>query len=465
MTTAVRYVGKWWIADKVENRVGGVLEISDEGTVILEIVDELVGDETVAIIHGHAAGKEVTLVNSFKTGGKIFMGQAYTTTEVVRSQLAFVGIHLDEELDNVFSHAEVEVSCLTSFIGDTGLQYTTTFDTNTGHFKRAQLDIEVPETLIDQAACSQQQVEIFWATESSSFENFTYGRNIRVTESAKLRVRASSPSSWNAFDQVIHRVQNLVTLASRQGSAVRSRKLAVIDDGRTHAVDLHFSTADTWMDAKVEHHKFLFHLSDISGDLGDGLAAWFSLSEESGIALDALFSLEYSSDTYLENELFNLASAAEGLHAKFFPNSTAHDPDVRSEIVKIAMEAFDGHAEKNWLKGILSNNRPGLKKRLVELASVPDDEAVLELLGSVDTWAKWLRDARNAVGHMNTGELERKIPENGRYRLAYVTKALLHLVLMQRLGISAEMQRRAVADIYGYSAHAFREAIAAASGN
>ncbi len=129
-------------------------------------------------------------------------------------------------------------------------------------------------------------------------------------------------------------------------------------------------------------------------------------------------------------------------------------------MVSIAMTAFAGHPEKNWIKGNLSDNRPGLKKRLLELAGVPNEEAVDNLLGCIDTWAKWLRDARNAIGHMNTGELEKKIPEDARYRLAYVTKALLHLVLLQKLGISVEVQSRAVADIYGYSASKFREAVA-----
>ncbi|WP_280276145.1 HEPN domain-containing protein [Nocardia wallacei] len=460
MTDTVRYVGKWWLADRADHSVGGVLEISSDGSAHLEVVEELVGEKNVELIYGHAAGKMITLVNNFKAGGKISIGQAYTSTEEIRSSLVFIGVHLESEMEKIFNYIEVEISCLTSFAGRSGLDYKTTIDAETRLFKNAQVTVEVPDAVIARATAWQKQVEIYWITKSTSFGNYTYGRNISFTETAKLRVRADSPSSWNEFDNVIGSVQNLVTLASQQGCAVRSRKLAIVQGEDTHPVELYFSNADTWTDAKTERHKFLFHLSDLGDNYDTALNRWFSLGEEIGIALDALFSLDYAPTVYYQNELFNLASAAEGFHAKLFPKSTAHDPAVRSEMVSIAMTAFAGHPEKNWIKGNLSDNRPGLKKRLLELAGVPNEEAVDNLLGCIDTWAKWLRDARNAIGHMNTGELEKKIPEDARYRLAYVTKALLHLVLLQKLGISVEVQSRAVADIYGYSASKFREAVA-----
>lgn len=86
--------------------------------------------------------------------------------------------------------------------------------------------------------------------------------------------------------------------------------------------------------------------------------------------------------------------------------------------------------------------------------------AVDDLLGDRDTWAKWLSRARNSIGHLNTGELEKNVPEDARYRLTYVTKALLHLVLMQQLGIGSSYQRKAVNDNWGYSAREFKASVA-----
>ena len=64
---------------------------------------------------------------------------------------------------------------------------------------------------------------------------------------------------------------------------------------------------------------------------------------------------------------------------------------------------------------------------------------------------------------MNTGELDAKVPENARYRLEYVTRALLHLIILAELGISAEIQRAVVQQAWEYSAEQFRDAVRAAT--
>jgi hypothetical protein len=55
------------------------------------------------------------------------------------------------------------------------------------------------------------------------------------------------------------------------------------------------------------------------------------------------------------------------------------------------------------------------------------------------------------MGYANTGRLEEKISEKALYRLAYISRALPHLVLINELGIGAEVQRRAVREIWGFS--------------
>jgi hypothetical protein len=56
--------------------------------------------------------------------------------------------------------------------------------------------------------------------------------------------------------------------------------------------------------------------------------------------------------------------------------------------------------DRDWAMSRIKDNRPGLKDRLVELVKKADSEAVQSLLTDVDTWAKWLKNARNAIGHL-----------------------------------------------------------------
>ena len=65
---------------------------------------------------------------------------------------------------------------------------------------------------------------------------------------------------------------------------------------------------------------------------------------------------------------------------------------------------------RDWAMSRLKGNRAGLKDRLLELVTLANSGAVQHLLTDVETWAKWVKNARNAIGHLNPGELEKKIP-------------------------------------------------------
>ena len=54
-------------------------------------------------------------------------------------------------------------------------------------------------------------------------------------------------------------------------------------------------------------------------------------------------------------------------------------------------------------------------------------------------------------------------PRGRPFRLEYVTRALLHLVLLPELGISNNIQRAAVEDLWNYSAEQFGIAVRSAS--
>jgi ApeA N-terminal domain 1 len=205
-----------------------------------------------------------------------------------------------------------------------------------------------------------------------------------------------------------------------------------------------------------------------------------------------LLGLDYQPIGYYELRLFNAAAAGEGLHAGLYPNSTAVDPAARNALKKTVSRLVKGLGkqaskqvdnalqsvgkplrekvlgmlkgiadvnQREWLMNQLGENRPGLNERYKTLAETADSEAADALLTRVDIWAAWLRDARNAVGHVNTGQLQAKIPEKALYRMVYITRALLHLVLIDQLGISGEIQRGVVQKLWGYSATRFRDAI------
>lgn len=154
-----------------------------------------------------------------------------------------------------------------------------------------------------------------------------------------------------------------------------------------------------------------------------------------------LFSLDYGGRGYYQNKLFSVASAAEGIHQILCPDTTGISAQAHKELKKHIKALPDG-AAKEWVLSKIRQNQPGLTTRMKELAAIPDGEAVERLLHDRDQWVTWIARARNAIGHSAWDDMN-TIPHEVRPALTYVTKTLLHLVLLAKLGLSADQQRNA----------------------
>jgi hypothetical protein len=122
--------------------------------------------------------------------------------------------------------------------------------------------------------------------------------------------------------------------------------------------------------------------------------------------------------TPADNRLFN-AAAAEGFHVALCPDTTGLADETFTVVRKRLTEAMKNTEKtpRDWVMNRTADNRPGLKTRYPGLAAKADQEAVRDLLTTIDTWAKWLVLARNAMAHLDTGEFEARVPEEARYRL------------------------------------------------
>jgi hypothetical protein len=84
------------------------------------------------------------------------------------------------------------------------------------------------------------------------------------------------------------------------------------------------------------------------------------------------------------------------------------------------------------------------RERLVELAAIPDQEAVKSLITDIESWARLLVKARNNVAHAakNPADPAEITKLAGlQYSLTEVTYALVSVILMAGLGLPSETQR------------------------
>ncbi|MGW5074068.1 ApeA N-terminal domain 1-containing protein [Rhodococcus sp. NPDC004095] len=454
-----RYVGKWWVPSNADHKVGGVLEIDESGKSRLELTDELIGAADVPVLHGAADGRHITLLDAIRTNGtKRVIGQHSTTVEVIQAETVLVGIALNDGEDVVFDGIEVNISHLTMWANRTGMSTKLVPKEGGKGFTRTIAGFDVLDSLISRVESASAEISLDWILTMTGPRNEAWNRSYHVDERVRLKIVSDHPRSLGGFDDLVQAVQDLVTLGVQSGCAVTDRVLIIRRDGtRDYPVKIFFQAGRLITKDVIRTRDVLFGLDDIE-DFGAAIESWLSLREQIGLPLHVLFGLDYEPGGYYENQIFNAASAAEGFHTALCPKTKAISDEDHVAIKAKVDEVFEG-VQKAWLKQLIGNNRPGLKTRYMELAELADPEAVGELLGNVDTWAKWLKDARNAIGHLNTDELEKKIPEDARFRLTDITKALLHLILIDRLGIDVAVQRRAVEVPFSYSSREFRAAV------
>lgn len=456
-----RILGKWWLPSDKETVLGGVLTVDADGNSELELIDGLFEEDVdrVSMIHGIGDGRQITVLDSFYKGKRSVYAQDESTVEMYQPGAVLVGVHLESPEMELFDQIDVQVTNLTTWVRKS-------FISETGHVERDgekvtskshEIKIAVGDSTTVRLDAHQVQLTLVHLVKHGGKKEAAWSRSINIDEEVTLRIVADSPRSWDGFDPTIKAVRDLITLASQCGAVVGRRRLLINIDHRPmpYTVDLYVPIDGPIKDSQ-RRRDMLFCLDDV--DLETLMNKWVALSDQLGLPLDVLLGLDYITAGYYENRIFNVASAGEGFHLGLYPNKHDIDSERHAAIKAKVLEAFEGE-DLDWVRIRVNSNHPGLKDRYLQLAAHPDQEAVVKLLTDIETWARWLKKARNAIGHLNTNELDRAVPESARFYLTNISKAFLHLVLLQELGLSPEIQRRAVDIVYSFLASQFKIAV------
>jgi hypothetical protein len=452
----------WWLPDATEKKIGGILTVEPSGTCELQLTGSLLVnplwgngldadgplDGANPVVHGEASGEEFTILFPRVAGGGAGtpfedQSQHLTPHVVIR------GIHLASHDEKVFTGAEIELDNLTAWSSLTGF----TSNMNLKAMRGESADYWVRYQLARPLAPNEKgflkgfDVELKWVSMFNPQVTETHaGRQLKASELVKAKFENQEPCAWDWFLGVTKSFQDLLTFATRHPCAIRSCQLLVSAasgvSGRIELIREAFVAPRP--DAEAQWNKFLFRTKDVS--FSDLLGTWDKLSSDVGMGVHVLFGLDYERGGYLENRIMNAASAAESIHRALHPKATGLPAEEFKATITKIKAAITGSENGPWFVGRLRND-PGFTDRMHQLAEIPSKKAVTALLEDTNQWAKWLKDARNSVAHLE-GEDLAKIPENARYEIPAVTIALLHLVFLAELGLSPDIQLRAVNVVY-----------------
>lgn len=467
--------GQWWEPGREASAKPGVLYLGSDGNSRLELVGGFdieirtplpngagyrVGGESrdVPMLHGRCGYDVFTLLGN--TADHTSGGGGLRANSIVRqdwsSNRVLRGIHLRSVEEPAFATGHLQLERLLAWNARSA--FTLTYPPQAG----ANIGVERED--LDTLSAVYEDIEIRLRVRDTDF-NVVWNdvgnrRTVRSVEWATLDFVASSAISFDGFDRVAKDFQDLLTLCAYAPCGALTRTLIAADlDAHTEAgshgeVSVHGRQVYEGSEGEsTGRTRFVLTLQDMS--FSDLVPRWLALKEATRMGCDVLFGLRYVPGGYVGTRLLGAASAAESIHAALRPAVKPLPDEEYRELKRTLLSAIDDSAPH--LKQFLNqnvHNRPTYRQRLLDLASIPDQGLVDQLLGDRTEWAKMLTNARNDLAHAN----ERSAGDTQSAPalwLLEVTQALLCLVLLTELGLGPDVQKRIVE--YGTVAWASRQ--------
>lgn len=415
-SAGVEHKGEWWLPERPNRRVPGILRISDEGRCVLELLGEMrplhelvdmsqSGTDTVITftdkhfdaaghvrrLHGQVGATAWTLENCGRVHhNRNLMGGL--PHEQFSVQVAFKGCWYESDEIPGGDRLLAQVQWLSYWIGN-AIEETNSFDTESNRLQGITISARSRPT---ETAQVEDGCEIRLHHGFSSNGDRIGERTLRNEQWMEIRYEDVQP-----LEVLAHRLgtlQPLITIAVDRPTGYLALKLQhpELRDGPQGEYRQSIEYIANWSlrDRKEQPLRWtdvIFKLEDFGGI--QALPAWMGVAEKYHEPLSRAMA-RHQRDMFVNDQVFHSAAALEGFH-------------------KIA--------------------RPGLEMsllgRLLACASL-GGEAFSQVVGDTGEWARLLKEERNEIGHGGLGHL----PPDHMLYLASVSFYLLELCLLREAG-------------------------------
>lgn len=445
--------GFWWRPDAPDNPQAGILTEQPAGGTLLSLIGGFdlsirtplrgggfsveQGTQQLPLLQGRCGSTRITLVDVICRSSR--GGNLTPDEQILAPGTALIGIALADVDDPIFHTTHLRLENLLPWLDLGGMEVKRSVD---GSTSTATVTRTAPMTAHDDGWTISGRT----VTGGFQAEHLQDATSIRAEVRAFLSVQSPEPVSYRGFNEISHALNDLLTLAGDSPSGLLSRSLdyplpptapmvvaglAYDDNAEVIARRIFQATPGDTVTS-----PFLFTCRDLPFDVL--VERWLRLRRLAVDACNILFGTLYSRPTYTEIRLLNIGIAAEALHRALFPHSR---PMTDEQFTTLQMAALDGLSkpDRGWLHRRL-HNELSYVERLLHLADLPDQTAVTQLIPDRETWAKQLKEARNGMAHT----ARPRVSSGALFELTEVSRYLLYLVLMQQLGLTGEIQQRAL---------------------
>lgn len=426
--------GEWWLPETPEVKVAGEIEIEHHGSPRLELARFLADgdpDRRYDVVLGTTlAGEPITLEGLRQVGRPSVYSRRLPEPiqrEILTSDWAYVGAHLEDPGARTFREATIELSDLMTWAGPSG------FDEQLGRNVRdITLSLVLPDQLVANLPLGKVTLGHGWQTTGD------LRRSRGIAKSVAWWIEVPEPL---AAPELLARFGNplryLLTFATDRPNEIERLTVKTMrydDVHGTNVVVEYPRSSDRRKAVDSFGEGYLFDVPLIGERFESLITTWFALYDRIRPALNLLFGPRYRPGTFTDNHFLNVVAAAEGYHRATMRNEilsrSAHGAMLRS--------IYDGVPTEHlaWLKERLAHsNEPTLRERLVELHGRAS-EVVSGVLGGADDYAGPVVRARNALTHRGPADRAPDISGREMFRMAEQTVFLMTACLLLDLGFS-----------------------------
>jgi len=384
-------------------------------------------DQPIPVIVGRCLSKHVILLDCQVMGWTETSGGP-DVRPILHAGNVLVGNRSpDSESEISFNRADLRFSRLNEWANRRPYENTRKDGMEAVILKQIEpLSVELPDATITLWRCT--------TTRHGFLDSFTWD------SAEQLRFEFRQPLSIEMiFDAYARPLGNLLTLAAGALAELTYLEVSLVEDGQdpfeaaSYEVALR-PTHDSSHD--VHPTQFRFTLDDNSYnatmDFAHAVRCWFDLDRELTFVCDLAFSLYHEEAGFLESQMFNAASAAEGLHRAMVARK-ADEEAHEAFVAELTTSVPDEH--RGWLKEKLKYAyEPSFPERLHELIDYAGP-AVEYSIGNRRRWISRVAAARNGLAH--PGAKSRRDPLK-LVRLEQTTRMLVEVVLLRELGFGEE---------------------------
>ncbi|WP_138379788.1 HEPN domain-containing protein [Luteithermobacter gelatinilyticus] len=423
----IRLLGSFWLPETPEDKISGILTVSDGGDISLELIGLLTKKSSLV-----SSGSDVIkrIVGETTKYGYVTLEQCieiqrqYSTSQPISKITAntlYGGVRYDADEEAAFNSFSFSVDGLDEWLGISGFEYTYSNAHN------VNIDFKLPNDISFELA-EELTLEFLFTYQSG--HQLTQ-KEALLSQKAYIRIKSTNELPLERFQKLANRITHLLRLAI--GLEASISEVEVTSKEFEGKVDVFYmSTPFSPEEPQVVSHFMLFNLNDMKSDT---FKLWLTHFDKYSPTFNSYFAIQPSSKRLLEERYITLIGGLESYsrrsNNKKLMDQNQYDQLIDGIIDKCPLE----HQE--WLEGRLKfGNEIALRERVMGL--IEPFQGYFGSKKARKNLVSKIVDTRNYLTHFNE-DLEKQSAKGTRLlSLIFVLEALYQLHFLSLLGFSKE---------------------------